>query len=86
MGKDKDEEFMAEREEIANKTYEEAFDELESIVNILEGNQRPLEEAMDLFERGQALAQYCAGLLDKAELRVRQLGVDGSAGGEGLDE
>jgi exonuclease VII small subunit len=28
---------------------------------------------MLLFERGQALAQRCAALLDTAEMRVRQL-------------
>ncbi len=53
--------------------YEQAFSELESIVNTLENNQPSLEEAMSLFERGQALAQRCASLLDTAELRVRQL-------------
>jgi exodeoxyribonuclease VII small subunit len=38
-------------------TYEEAFAELETIVNTLEGEQNQLEEAMSLFERGQALAK-----------------------------
>jgi exodeoxyribonuclease VII small subunit len=53
--------------------YEQAFSELESIVNALETNQPSLDEAMALFERGQALAHRCASLLDTAELRVRQL-------------
>jgi exodeoxyribonuclease VII small subunit len=60
-------------DDIAQKTYEEAFTELESIVSILESNQRSLDEAMTLFERGQALAQHCTNLLDQAELKVRQL-------------
>ncbi len=77
---------MSEQADIATKTYEEAFSELESIVTILETNQRSLEEAMDLFEKGQALAQHCADLLDKAELRVRQLGTEEFAGDEELDE
>jgi exodeoxyribonuclease VII small subunit len=54
-------------------SYETAFAELESIVATLEANQRPLDEAMALFERGQALASRCAALLDQAELKVRQL-------------
>ena len=54
-------------------TYEEAFAELESIVQALEGEQRPLEEAMTLFERGQALVRHCGELLDGAELKVREL-------------
>ena len=54
-------------------TYEQAFAELESIVAILESDQRSLEETLALFERGQGLARYCAGLLDQAELKVQQL-------------
>jgi exodeoxyribonuclease VII small subunit len=56
-------------------TYEEAFAELETIVNALEGDaaKNPLEDAMLLFERGQALVKRCSELLDGAELKVRQL-------------
>ena len=54
-------------------TYEQAFAELETIVAALESEEHPLEDALSLFERGQALAQHCAGLLDTAELRVQQL-------------
>jgi exodeoxyribonuclease VII small subunit len=53
--------------------YEEAFAALESIVEALEGGQRPLNEAIALYERGQALSKHCAALLEKAELKVRQL-------------
>ncbi|HVN52957.1 MAG TPA: exodeoxyribonuclease VII small subunit [Anaerolineaceae bacterium] len=63
---------------IDQMTYEQAFTELESIVAALETNQKPLEEAMALFERGQALAQHCAALLDRAELKVQLL-----TGGQG---
>ena len=57
-------------------TYEEAFAELETLVNVLEGEQNPLEEAMTLFERGQALVKRCGELLDGAELKVRELSGD----------
>jgi exodeoxyribonuclease VII small subunit len=59
-------------------TYEEAFTELETIVNALEGDasRNPLEDAMSLFERGQALVKRCNELLDGAELKVRQLSGD----------
>jgi exodeoxyribonuclease VII small subunit len=58
-------------------TYEEAFSELEAIVTALESGDRPLEESMTLFERGQALVKRCAGLLDQAELKLKQLSGDG---------
>ncbi len=60
-------------QEVQNLSYEQAFAELEEIVYGLETNQKSLEEAIALFERGQALAKHCASLLDQAELRVRQL-------------
>jgi len=59
-------------------TYEEAFAELETLVNALEGDasRNPLDEAMTLFERGQALVKRCGELLDEAELKVRELSGD----------
>jgi exodeoxyribonuclease VII small subunit len=54
-------------------TYEQAFTELETIVTTLETDKHSLEEAVALFERGQALAQHCAHLLDQADLKVQQL-------------
>ena len=63
---------------VEDLTYEEAFAELESIVDILEGeaSQNPLEESMSMFERGQALVRRCSELLDGAELKVRELSGD----------
>ena len=54
-------------------SYEQAFAELESIVAALENEQRSLDELMALYERGQALVKRCAKILDKAELKVKQL-------------
>lgn len=63
----------SKRNDLQAMSYEQAFAELEDIVNGLESDQKTLDEAMQLFERGQALAQHCTNLLDQAELRVRQL-------------
>ena len=54
-------------------SYEKAFAELESIVNQLEGEPPPLEDAIKLYERGQALTRRCADLLENAELKLQQL-------------
>jgi exodeoxyribonuclease VII small subunit len=54
-------------------TYEQAFQELEAIVAMLEVEEQSLDEAIAIFERGQLLAKHCADLLDKAELKVQQL-------------
>ncbi|MBA4383895.1 MAG: exodeoxyribonuclease VII small subunit [Anaerolinea sp.] len=60
-------------------TYEQAFSELESIVEAMENQQQPLDETMVLFERGQILSQYCTSLLDNAELRIKELNTSKSA-------
>ena len=56
--------------------YEQALMELETIVAALESGEHSLEDAISLFERGQALANHCVDLLDKAELRIQQLSGD----------
>ena len=57
-------------------TYEEALAELEVIVASLDGGQSQLEEAIKLFERGQALAARCGVLLEAAQLKVKQVAGD----------
>ncbi|GJQ34620.1 MAG: exodeoxyribonuclease VII small subunit [Anaerolineales bacterium] len=54
-------------------TYEEALSELEGIVEALEGEQNPLDEAMKLFERGQSLVAHCGALLESAQLKVQKI-------------
>ena len=54
-------------------TYEQAIQELESIVHVLESGDNSLESALELFERGQLLAGHCKNLLEQAELKVNQI-------------
>ena len=61
---------------VQDLTFEEALAQLEEIVSILEGEQNQLEEAIKLFERGQALAARCGFLLEAAELKVKQVAGD----------
>lgn len=58
---------------IEDLTYEAAFSELQEIVTSLEGQPASLDQAMALYERGQALARRCAQLLDRAEMKVKRL-------------
>lgn len=67
-------------------SYEQAFERLEQIVALLEGNEHSLEISLKLFERGQQLAHYCAELLDQAELRIQQLGGTDLSENSTLDE
>lgn len=54
-------------------TYEQALDQLEETINTLELGEQTLEQSLELYERGQALARRCSYLLDQAELKVQKL-------------
>ena len=62
-----------ESKPVEKLTYEESSTELEKIIASLEAGDRSLDESMKLFERAQTLIKHCAGLLDRAELKVREL-------------
>ncbi len=63
---------------VSKLTFEEAAAELDSIVVQMESGEVPLEAALKLYERGQALAQHCQALLQAAEKKVRKLQPDGA--------
>lgn len=54
-------------------TFEEALEELELIVERLEGGQLPLEEAIRSFEKGIALVKLCGRRLQQAEKKIDRL-------------
>ncbi|MDU0968869.1 MAG: exodeoxyribonuclease VII small subunit [Actinomycetaceae bacterium] len=53
-------------------SYEEARAELVKTVQSLEGGQAPLEAAMEMWERGEELANRCQQILDSAQHRIDQ--------------
>lgn len=59
-------------------TFEHALTRLEELVQQLESGEIPLEESIKSFEEGKTLVRYCLNLLDKAELKVKELEEDAS--------
>jgi exodeoxyribonuclease VII small subunit len=55
------------------ETYEILYTQLYEVVTRLESGELPLEELLQLYERGVNLAAQCQHLLDQAELRVQVL-------------
>jgi len=55
------------------KSFEISLEELEQIVNRLEDGDLPLEESLDLFEKGIKLSRECRERLAKAERRIEIL-------------
>lgn len=64
-------------------SFEQALTRLEEIVALLDAADRPLEEALRLYEEGMALKRRCAEQLAQAEARVEMLAAEGGNGNPG---
>lgn len=58
--------------DIADLRYEDAREELIAIVAKLEAGQAPLEDSMQLWRRGEALAAHCQRWLDGAQAEIER--------------
>ena len=63
--------------EIAKLSYEEARDELQSVVAQLEQQNVSLDASMVLWERGEALAKHCEEFLAGARKKLDAAQKDG---------
>lgn len=54
-------------------SFEDALEELETIVERMEDGEPSLEESLKLFERGMDLTRRCQKALDGAEQRIQSL-------------
>jgi exodeoxyribonuclease VII small subunit len=75
---------MSEPADIASLTFEQALAELEQIVARLESGQAPLDQSIELYERGARLKAHCEGRLREAQLRVEKI-VQGLGGAPGVE-
>lgn len=57
-----------------NTSFEELYTELEATIERLEAGNLKLDDSLALYERGMELAKQCSTLLDRAELRIQELG------------
>jgi len=55
------------------QSFEESLTQLENVVGKMEGGEIPLDECIDLYEKGVKLAGFCAKELDTAEKRIEKL-------------
>ena len=64
-------------------SFEAALAELEQIVRSLEQGQAPLDESIELYQRGDRLKRHCEARLKAAQARIEQiaLGPDGQPEG-----
>ncbi|MAP95569.1 MAG: exodeoxyribonuclease VII small subunit [Ponticaulis sp.] len=78
---------MSEKLPVGELSFEDALKELETIVEKLEGGEVPLEESIQIYERGAELKAHCQKKLKTAQLKVEQivLNQDGEARAEPSD-
>ncbi len=53
--------------------FEEAMEKLQKITQELEGEDLPLEEALQKFEEGMKLVSFCERKLEEAEKKIQVL-------------
>ncbi|WP_410768264.1 exodeoxyribonuclease VII small subunit [Fontibacillus sp. BL9] len=62
---------MAQEQQEIN--FEEAMNQLEEIVSQLERGDVPLEQAIDLFQKGMQLSQLCSQKLSQVERKIEMI-------------
>ncbi|MBK7361782.1 MAG: exodeoxyribonuclease VII small subunit [Micavibrio sp.] len=63
---------MAAPNALEKMSFEEALDELETIVRDLETGKAPLEKSISSYERGIALKQHCETKLRDARAKIEK--------------
>lgn len=63
-------------EDIAAMSFEQAMQELETIVRKLESGDASLENSLNDYARGTALKAHCQKTLDEAKLKVEKIMAD----------
>ena len=58
---------------MAKKSFEQAMEQLEKIVEALEAGDLPLDKAMQKFEEGMELTRFCTRKLDDTEKKINLL-------------
>lgn len=55
-------------------SFEDALARLQNIIDSIDDDNQPLEDSIKLYEEGIALAKHCTQTLEKAELRIKEVG------------
>ena len=67
---------MTDEPDITALSFEQALKRLEEIVGKLETGEVPLDQAISLYEEGDALRRQCAARLDAAQARIEAIRAD----------
>lgn len=73
---------------INEMNFEEAIGALEKLVSDLDSGNVPLEESVELYNRGAALKEHCEKRLKDAEMKIQEItgGTLGAASAKPADD
>ncbi|ABC63206.1 exodeoxyribonuclease VII small subunit [Erythrobacter litoralis] len=73
----------AETAKISELSFEDALRALEQVVRDLESGDVPLDDSINLYERGEALRKHCQARLDAAQAKIEAIVQDASGAATG---
>ena len=56
--------------------FEQAIDQVQRIIDAIEGGEVPLEQSLEQYAVGVRLIRHCRSILDRAEQKIKQLTID----------
>jgi len=71
--------------DIASLSFEDALEELTSIVQRLERGEAKLEDSIALYQRGTALKAHCEGKLRAAQAKIEKITLSADGGPDGTE-
>ena len=73
------------KKDLEAMSFEQALDELETIIESLEKGNVPLDQSIAHYERGDALRKHCKKLLNAAEDKVEKIRLDREGNATGTE-
>lgn len=71
------------KDDVKGMTFEQAMAELEDVVTKLDSGDVPLDESIQLYERGAKLKAHCEAKLREAEEKVEAITLDAQGNATG---
>jgi exodeoxyribonuclease VII small subunit len=76
---------MTEPKKIEEMSFEDALQELETLIRNMESGQTKLDESIQAYERGIALKSHCEKRLKDARLKIEKITLNENGNPSGLE-
>lgn len=64
---------MSDKTNLEEMTLEEAFEQLDELIDRMEESDLPLEESFQLYKKGVSLVEVCNKKIEKVECDIRKV-------------